>query len=69
MFFTENPQRTYGNYLGKLHKLPHDLLEIILKIGQLQIFRKQIFHQLQVSCKFDAKRLYTSLEGFNEYVC
>ncbi|XP_065218583.1 WASH complex subunit 5 [Planococcus citri] len=62
----EHPSKVYGQYLGKLYKLPASISESILQIGQLQILRRQIFYELEISCKFDSKQLYMCLETFNE---
>ena len=39
---------------------------IIMKVGQIQLIRRQIAQELNFSCKFDSQHLAGSLENFNE---
>lgn len=39
-----------------------------MKVGQMQLLRQQIAHELTASAKYDSKYLYYSLKTFNEYV-
>ncbi|KAK2181203.1 hypothetical protein NP493_407g06015 [Ridgeia piscesae] len=43
-------------------------LETILKVGQMQLLRRQIAGQLNMSCKFDSKFLASALQNFNHGV-
>jgi len=37
-----------------------------MRIGQLQIIRKQIFFELEVSCKLNARNLFDCLDTMNK---
>lgn len=39
---------------------------MLLKVGQLQLVRRQVANQLSMSCKFDSKYLAAALETLNE---
>ena len=61
-----NPQKVYGSMMSKMSKLWPHFLDVILKVGQMQLLRRQIAHQLSTSCKFDSKFLASTLQTFND---
>jgi WASH complex subunit strumpellin len=38
----------------------------LMKIGQMQLLRQQIAHELTASAKYDSKYLFYALKTFNE---
>jgi len=40
---------------------------LLLQVGQMQLLRRQIAHQLHTSCKFNSKFLASALTTMNEY--
>ena len=42
--------------------LPH----FVFQVGQMQIIRSQIAHELNVSCRFDSQILSSALQTFNQ---
>lgn len=42
------------------------MLESFMRIGQLQIIRKQIFFELEISCKLNARNLFDCLDTMNK---
>ena len=38
-----------------------------VQVGQMQLLRRQIAHQLHMSCKFNSKFLASALNTINEY--
>lgn len=61
----QNPSRTYGPALTRVSKTWSAFLEGILKVGQMQILRKGISHELSTSCRFDSKDLASALQTMN----
>lgn len=61
----ENPQKLYGTAIVKLGKLFPVYADIVMKVGQLQILRRQISHELLFSCKLDSNLLENTLNVFN----
>lgn len=59
------PQKTYTTFASKASKLLPPYFEIILKVGQMQLLRKQIAHELNTLCKFDSNYLACSLQTIN----
>lgn len=39
----------------------------MMQVGQMQLLRRQIAHQLNTSCKFNSKFLASALNTMNEY--
>ncbi|XP_064625131.1 WASH complex subunit 5-like isoform X1 [Lineus longissimus] len=62
------PQKVYSASIAKAVRIWPPFLDIILKVGQLQLLRRQIAHQLNTSCKFDSKYLSSALQAFNSAV-
>ena len=60
------PQRVYSNGTNKAVKIWPQYLDVILKVGQMQLLRRQIGSQLHKSCKFDSKFLSSALNNMNE---
>jgi len=42
---------------------------VLMQVGQMQLLRRQIAHQLHTSCKFNSKFLASALNTMNEYGC
>lgn len=61
-----NPIKTYQKHCSKFQKILPTILDSIMRIGQLQIIRKQIFFELEVSCKLNARNLFDCLEAMNK---
>ncbi|KAL5022673.1 hypothetical protein ScPMuIL_001828 [Solemya velum] len=62
---TAQPQKVYGQAISKTVKIWPPFLDVILKVGQLQLLRKQIAHELNTSLKFDSKFLASALQTVN----
>lgn len=61
-----NPIKTYQKHYLKFQKIIPTVLESIMKIGQLQIIRKQIFFELEISSKLNARNLHDCLDATNK---
>lgn len=61
-----NPHRFYAQYIARAQKVWPQILEWILKIGQMQLLRKHIAYELNISCKFNSKYLASALQTMNE---
>ncbi|KAL3869501.1 hypothetical protein ACJMK2_042174 [Sinanodonta woodiana] len=59
------PQKVYGQAVTRTAKLWPAYFDIILRVGQIQLLRRQIAHELKTSCKFDSKFLASALQTFN----
>ncbi|ESP05218.1 hypothetical protein LOTGIDRAFT_180993 [Lottia gigantea] len=59
------PQKVYSQAVSKTVKLWPVYLDIILRVGQMQLLRRQIAYELNTSCKFDSKFLASSLQTVN----
>ncbi|XP_053393927.1 WASH complex subunit 5-like isoform X1 [Mercenaria mercenaria] len=59
------PQKYYGAYVSKSTKLWPPYFDIMLKVGHIQLLRKQIAHELNTLCKFDSNNLACSLQTLN----
>lgn len=55
-------------WTSRAQKMWPDVLDAVLKVGQLQLIRKHIFYELHTGCKFDSKHLASTLETMNELV-
>ncbi|XP_077991105.1 WASH complex subunit 5-like [Glandiceps talaboti] len=62
----DNPGKMYSQASGKAAKLWPPFLEVVLKVGQMQLLRKQIANELNFSCKFDSKLLASALQTINK---
>uniref|UniRef100_A0A8C5FNL7 WASH complex subunit 5 n=1 Tax=Gadus morhua TaxID=8049 RepID=A0A8C5FNL7_GADMO len=61
-----NASKVYANATAKTQKIWGGYLEAIMKVGQMQILRQQIAHELNYSCKFDSKHLAAALDNINK---
>ncbi|XP_078609635.1 WASH complex subunit 5-like [Branchiostoma floridae x Branchiostoma japonicum] len=61
-----NATKVYPQACTKASKMWQLFLEVILKVGQIQLLRRQIAYELNFSCKFDSKFLACALQTFNE---
>lgn len=57
--------KTYSPILYKLARLTSTCMEILLKIGQMQLLRTKIGYELNNAAKFDSKQLFHALSTFN----
>ncbi|XP_037498148.1 WASH complex subunit 5 [Rhipicephalus sanguineus] len=64
----QNVGRTYSAALTKVSKTWSVFLESMLKIGQMQILRKAIAHELYTTAKFESKDLVAALQTTNDAV-
>lgn len=60
--------KVYSHVVRKLSKPMDAMLEVILRVGQLQLLRKQIAAQLNFSARLESKLLLSSLEALNTAV-
>ncbi|XP_014669948.1 PREDICTED: WASH complex subunit strumpellin-like [Priapulus caudatus] len=60
------PNKLYSQATSKASKILPPFLDIILKVGQMQLLRNLIANELNTSCKFDSKNLASVLATFNE---
>mmetsp|Transcript_19340 Transcript_19340/g.68391 ORF Transcript_19340/g.68391 Transcript_19340/m.68391 type:complete len:1156 (-) Transcript_19340:124-3591(-) len=60
--------KIYAHVVRKLAKPMDAMLEVVLRVGQLQLLRKQIGAQLNFSCRLESKLLLSSLEALNTAV-
>ncbi|XP_054285996.1 WASH complex subunit 5-like isoform X1 [Macrosteles quadrilineatus] len=61
-----NPGKVYTQWTSRAGKVWPQVLETVLKVGQLQLIRKHIFFELRTSCKFESKNLSSTLENMNQ---
>ncbi|XP_071117463.1 WASH complex subunit 5-like [Haliotis cracherodii] len=59
------PQKVYSQAISKASKLWAPFLDIILRVGQMQLLRRQIAYELNTSCKFDSKFHANALQTMN----
>ncbi|XP_067134229.1 WASH complex subunit 5 [Centruroides vittatus] len=60
------PSRIYSQVITRAAKVWSTFLDNILKIGQMQLLRKLIAHELNTSGKFDSKNLISALQTMND---
>lgn len=63
--FPANSSKLYAVAASKMSKLVPLLLELITRIGQMQLIRRQIANELNFSAKLDSKLLSSALEAMN----
>jgi len=63
---TGNVPKYYKTCITKLNKLWSPMINYILGIGQAQLLRRQISHELQFSCHLDSNLLEHSLTNLNK---
>ncbi|RNA30035.1 WASH complex subunit strumpellin [Brachionus plicatilis] len=56
----------YSSIFNKFQKLFTFLLDIFLRVGQMQLLRTKICYQLNNEAKFDSKQLLHALKAFNQ---
>ncbi|XP_031552063.1 WASH complex subunit 5-like [Actinia tenebrosa] len=61
-----SPYRVYPPASQRTAKLWTQYTELIMKVGQMQLIRRQIANELNCACKFDSKILGSALETFNK---
>ncbi len=60
------PNRVYTTSVTKGSTAWGTLSGYLMKIGQMQLLRQQIAHELTASAKYDSKYLFYALKTFNE---
>ncbi|KAE8748690.1 hypothetical protein FOCC_FOCC004493 [Frankliniella occidentalis] len=60
-----NPARWYSQHWSRAQKVWPQILEWVLKVGQMQLLRKHIGYELNVACRFDSKHLAAALSNMN----
>lgn len=68
LWFAGNPGRFYSQHTSRAQRVWPQILDRVLKVGQMQLLRKHIAYELNISCKFDSKHLASALQVMNEYV-
>ncbi|KAM3840991.1 WASH complex subunit 5 isoform 1-T1 [Vipera latastei] len=63
-----NCNRVYSTAITKTQKIWAAYLDTIMKVGQMQILRRQIGNELNYSCRFDSKHLAAALENLNKAI-
>lgn len=61
-----NPAKLYASYTNRATKVWPQILDWVLKVGQMQLLRKHIAYELNISCKFNSKNLESSLRTMNQ---
>eukprot|EP00823_Brevimastigomonas_motovehiculus_P005461 TRINITY_DN4036_c0_g1_i1.p1 TRINITY_DN4036_c0_g1~~TRINITY_DN4036_c0_g1_i1.p1 ORF type:complete len:1167 (+),score=288.35 TRINITY_DN4036_c0_g1_i1:375-3503(+) len=64
--FPPNTNSIYEAALQKTQKLWPNFLEYVVRIGQMQLLRRQIANELNFSCKSDSKLLSCALDVMNK---
>ena len=60
-----DPSKVYNQVVSRTAKYWPLFSEYVVRVGQIQIIRQQIAHELRAACKFDSKLLMSSLENVN----
>jgi WASH complex subunit strumpellin len=63
--FPANTSKLYSLAENKMSKLVPLFLDLITKIGQMQLIRRQVANELNFSAKLDSKILSSTLESMN----
>jgi WASH complex subunit strumpellin len=58
--------KAYMPVLNKLARLFPPCLDVIMRIGQMQLLRTKICYELNNAAKFDSKQLFHALATFND---
>jgi WASH complex subunit strumpellin len=65
MFSTVMPNQVYPQLANKLSRVWPSMLELVLKVGHMQLLRRYLAAQLRVCCHFNAKELADALQAMN----
>ena len=60
-----DPIKVYNQVISRSSKYWSQLADRVVRVGQIQILRQQIAHELRAAGKFDSKLLMSCLENFN----
>jgi WASH complex subunit strumpellin len=60
------PNRVYSTSVAKGANAWGQLSGYLMRVGQMQLLRQQIAHELTASAKYDSKYLFYALKTFNE---
>lgn len=63
----DQPLRFYPMFLTKAGNSWSVLSGYIIRVGQIQLLRQQIAHELTATAKYDSKYLFYTLKTLNEY--
>ncbi|KAL8181733.1 UNVERIFIED_CONTAM: WASH complex subunit 5 [Gekko kuhli] len=63
-----NSAKVYSTAIAKTQKIWAAYADAIMKVGQMQILRRQIANELNYSCRFDSKHLAAALENLNKAI-
>ncbi|XP_015276829.1 PREDICTED: WASH complex subunit strumpellin [Gekko japonicus] len=63
-----NSAKVYSTAIAKTQKIWAAYVDAIMKVGQMQILRRQIANELNYSCRFDSKHLAAALENLNKAI-
>ncbi|XP_046858069.1 WASH complex subunit 5-like [Xenia sp. Carnegie-2017] len=61
-----NPAKVYFQAYQKCSKSWPQFLDVIMKVGQMQLLRLQITNELNFSCKFNSKHFESTLSTLNQ---
>jgi len=64
--FPPNHQKLYVFAQSQTQKIWKNFRRYVVKIGQAQLLRRQIAHELNFTCQMDSKILYCTLEVLNK---
>ncbi len=56
----------YGQFVVKASKVLVPFLNTVMRIGQIQLIRREIANQLSKSSRFDSKLLTNALQTLNK---
>lgn len=60
-----SPSKFYTSALSRHSRTVPHFLELVTRVGQMQLLRRQIAYELNTSCQFDSKFLSSSLQTMN----
>ena len=66
IFNLAQPTRIYTNSVAKGASAWGTLSNYLMRVGQMQLLRQQIAHELTAAAKYDSKYLFYALKTFNE---
>ena len=64
--YLAQPNRVYSTSVAKGASAWGTLSGYLMRVGQMQLLRQQIAHELTASAKYDSKYLFYALKTFNE---
>ncbi|XP_065890140.1 WASH complex subunit 5-like [Dysidea avara] len=58
--------KQYGHVISKCSRLWGPMVDTVMKVGQIQLIRRQIMQELNRTCKYDSKLLASSMQALNQ---